>query len=117
MHWAAFILLTVALSVYAPFAGDTSCAEPSCCAQMAACCGDCHCPAQQSCSVAKPVALDLQAPVKLVQVSPRISVALFALPSLETVSLASDRLIRSRPETPPPEPPPSPQARLCLWLI
>ena len=118
MHWTALIFLSLALSVYAPFAGETACAEPSCCAQMMACCGHCHCPPQQSCSVAKPVTLDQQAPVRIPQLSPRVEVALFTLPSFHlSPSLSERRLGDFQPESPPPKVPSSPQARLCVWLI
>jgi hypothetical protein len=118
MHWTALIFFTVALSVYAPFAGESSCAEPSCCAQMHSCCGHCHCPMRQSCSVARPVTLDQQAPVRIAQVSPRILVALFTLASFHLSARESERhLVASQPESSPPRASPSPQARLCLWLI
>ena len=118
MHWTALIFLTVALSVYAPFVGEASCAEPSCCAQMSSCCGHCHCPLRQSCSVAKPVALDQQAPVRLAQLSPRIQVVLFTLAAFHLSARESERqLVSSQPESPPPRPSLSPQARLCVWLI
>jgi hypothetical protein len=118
MHWAALILLTVALSVYAPFAGETTCAAPSCCAQMMACCGHCHCPPQQSCSVAKSVTPDQQAPVRTAQLSPRVDIALFSLASFELSASDSERhLVDSHPESPPPKASASPQARLCVWLI
>jgi hypothetical protein len=117
MNWSALIVVVAAL-VYSFFANLTTCAEPSCCAQMEACCGHCACPAQQTCSVAKPVAIDQLAVATLVALSPRVAVELFTLHFDPLSALTSDRHpLAWMPESPPPDPGSAAQARLCVWLI
>jgi hypothetical protein len=112
------MLLVVALSVFAPFAGQSSCAQPSCCAQMHSCCGHCPCPPKQTCSIMKPVTIDQQTLARTVQLSPRVDVELFALSLNRAQVFQSGRRILARfPESPPLDTSQKSQARLCLWLI
>jgi hypothetical protein len=118
MNWRALILLVVALSIYAPFAGQSTCAQPSCCAQMHSCCGHCSCPPKQTCSVAKPAAIDQQTLARTAQLPPRVEVELFTLALDRAQGFQSDRHVLSRlPESPPIDTSQASQARLCLWLI
>jgi len=118
MNWKALILLVVALSVYAPFAGESFCAAPSCCAQMQACAGHCNCNPKQTCRVSKPVTVDLQILAQTTQASPRVEIELFTLSSDPLRSLAVERhSVSFLPESPPLDTSHKPQSRLCLWLI
>jgi hypothetical protein len=112
------MFLVVALSIYAPFAGQSSCAQPSCCAQMHSCCGHCSCPPKQTCSVAKPVPVDQQTPARTTQLSPRVEVELFTLTLDRAQVFQADlHVLSGLPEAPPIDTSQASQARLCLWLI
>ena len=118
MNWRVLIFLVVALSIYSPFVNDSICAQPSCCAQMESCCDRCACPAKQSCTVAKPVAVDQQAVARTAELSPRIWVELFTLmPTRLATMPAAQRSLTRLPESPPPKLGQPPQSRFCVWLI
>ncbi len=118
MKWRTLMHLAVALSVFAPFAGQSYCAAPSCCAQMHSCCGHCPCQPKQTCSVTKPATIDQQTLARAAQLSPRVDVALFAL-ALDRVQIfqSARHALARLPESPPLDTSQKPQARLCLWLI
>jgi len=112
------MLLVVALSLSAPFAGQSFCAAPSCCAQMHSCCGHCPCQPKQTCSVTKPVPIDQQTLARTAQLSPRVDVALFTL-ALDRAQVFQSDLdgFSQVAESPPMDTSQKFQARFCLWLI
>ncbi len=118
MNWRALILLVVALSVYAPFVGDSMAAEPSCCAQMMACSGHCNCNPKQACHVAKPVTTEQQIVTRATALAPRVDVELFtlALGHFSTMELDRPAFFKFA-SAPPLDTSQRQQARLCLWLI